>query len=176
MDLYVENTFATSTNFPSGVTVTLEMNVNNTGAAYISTFFPMNPLDEPLPLGTAFAFFDQLMINYSLIISNITMTINLPTSIDLATIRFLFYAYNMSGTEEWDSPPPEFYIDSVTYNLATNSITIEMPTFPFGLISAMAYIDTTDLPPEIPGYNIFLISLLIIITSGIVVKKIRKKH
>jgi len=50
-----------------------------------------------------------------------------------------------------------------------------MPTFPFGLISAMAFIDAENLPPEIPGYNIFLISLLAVIISGIVVKKIHKK-
>lgn len=170
------NTFAVSTNFPSGATVTIEMTLTGSGAAYVSTFFPMNPVDEPLPVGTAFAFFDQLMVNHTLIYGNITMTITLPPSIDLSTVGFFFFAYNMSGTEEWDSPPPEFYIDSVTYNFAANSIEIEMQSFPFGLISAMAFIDSEDLPPEIPGYDLFLMSLLIIMVSGILVKKIRKKH
>ena len=170
------NTFLVSTNFPSGVTVTMEMDVLGSGAAYISTFFPMNPINEPLPVGTAFAFFDQLMTNFSLISGNITMTITLPSTIDLSTVAFFFFAYNMSGTEEWDTPPPEFYLDSVTYNFVTNSITIEMPPLHIGLISAMAFIDSENLPPEIPGYNIFLMSMLIVIVSGIVVKKMRKKH
>ena len=170
------NTFTVSTNFPSGVTVSIEMNVLGSDAAYISTFFPMNPVDEPLPVGTAFAFFDQLMTNFSLISGNITMTITLPSTIDLSKVAFFFYAYNMSGTEEWDSPPPEFYIDSVTYNFVANSITIEMPPLPFGLISAMAYIDSENLPDEIPGYDLFLMSLLIVLVSGIVVKKMRKKR
>ena len=81
----------------------------------------------------------------------------------------------MSGTEEWDPAPPEFYIDSVTYNFAANSIILEMPTFPFGLISAMGYIDSEDLPPEIPGYDLFLMSLMIVIVSSLLIKKIRKK-
>jgi len=170
------NTFTVSSYFPSGITVTIEMDVIGSDSAYISTFFPMNPVDEPLPLGTYFAFFDQLLINYSSIIGNVTMTITLPSSIDLSSVVFLFYAYNMSGTEEWDPAPPEFYLTSVTYNFATNSIIIEMPTFPFGLISAMGYIDTEDLPPEIPGFNIFLISLMIVVISGIVIKKLHKKR
>ncbi|MFW9902160.1 MAG: hypothetical protein ACFFDY_12920, partial [Candidatus Thorarchaeota archaeon] len=130
---------------------------------------------EELPLGTAFAFFDQLMINYSAIVGNVTMTMIIPSSIDLSTVGFFFYAYNMSGTEQWDPAPPEFYATSVIYNLVANTITIQMPTFPFGLISAMAYLDSEDLPPEIPGYDLFFLSLAIITVSAILVKKIHKK-
>ena len=169
------NTFTVYSHFSEGITVIIEMDVSASGAAYISTFFPMNPVNEPIPLGEAFMFFDQLTIEYGLLTSNVTMTIILPPSMDLSTMEVIFYAYNMSGTEEWDPAPPDFYIDSVTYNYAENTIILEMPTFPFGLISAMAYIDTGDGGFEIPGYDIFLVSFLVIIISGIVVKKIRKK-
>ncbi len=169
------NVFSVSTNFPTGLVVNIEVEVSGSNSAYISTFFPMNPVDEDLPLGEAFAFFDQLMINHSAIIGNVTMTMILPSSIDLSTVGFFFYAYNMSGTEEWDPAPPEFYATSVIYNFATNTITIQMPTFPFGLISAMAYLDSEDLPPEIPGYDLFLISMLVIMISGLLIRKFHKK-
>ena len=84
----------------------------------------------------------------------------------------------MSGTNEWDSPPPEFYIDSVTYNFVLNTITIEMPAWDRGVISAMAYFSIEDIPDtveEIPGYNIFFLSLMMIIVSGLVIRKVRKK-
>ncbi|MFW9999135.1 MAG: hypothetical protein ACFE88_03380 [Candidatus Hermodarchaeota archaeon] len=168
------NTFSVGSYHPSGITVNIEMYVNSPGGAYIATYYPMNPVNEPLPVGESFAFFDQLMTNFSSIVGNITMTIILPPSIDLSTIGFFFYAYNMSGSDKWDPAPPEFYLTSVTYNFASNSIIIEMPPFPFGLISAMAYIDSEELPGEIPGYNIFLISLMIVAISGILIRKIRK--
>ncbi|MBY8992766.1 MAG: hypothetical protein KGD58_18630 [Candidatus Lokiarchaeota archaeon] len=114
--------------------------------------------------------------NHSLISGNITLTIHIPTSIDLTRVLFFFYAFNMSGTEEWDAAPPEFYLDSVTYNFVQNTITITMPPWDRGVISAMAFIDLDAEPPvEIPGYNIFFLSLMMIIVSGLVIKKVRKK-
>ena len=56
----------------------------------------------------------------------------------------------------------------------TNSITIETPPFPMGVILAMAYI-SLELPPEIPGYDLFLISILVIVISAIAIKIKRKK-
>ncbi|MBA7525464.1 hypothetical protein ES705_17615 [subsurface metagenome] len=174
------NSFTLSTDFLSRITVSMDVDVSIgvPEAALIYNYFTMNPVNVSLPNGTAMAYFDQLFAHHSLISGNITMTITLPTSIDLSEMIFFFYAFNMSGTLEWDSPPPEFYIDSVTYNFVTNTITIEMPAWDRGIISAMAYFTIEDIPDtveEIPGYNIFFISLLIIITSGIVIRKVRKK-
>ncbi|MFX1597205.1 MAG: hypothetical protein ACFFBK_14200, partial [Promethearchaeota archaeon] len=129
-----------------------------------------------LPNGTAFAFFDQLIENRAFISGNITMTIRFPSSIDISEILFFFYAFNMSGTNEWDSPPPEFYLNSVTYNFVENAIIIEMEAWDRGILSAMAYlVIEEELPSEIPGYDLFLISLMIIFISTIVIKKKRKK-
>jgi len=176
----VLNHIVFDTDFPSGITVSMDVDVGPTGAgaALIYNYFTMNPVNVSLPNGTAMAYFDQLFAHHSLISGNITMTITLPTSIDLSEMIFFFYAFNMSGTLEWDSPPPEFYIDSVTYNFLTNTITLEMPAWDRSIISAMAYFPIEDIPDtveEIPGYNIFFISLLIIISSGIVIRKVRKK-
>jgi hypothetical protein len=137
----------------------------------------MNPVNVSLPAGTPIAFFDQLFANYTLITNNITMTIILPPSIDLDEMVFLFYAFNMSGTLEWDAAPPEFYTNSVTYLNATNTIIIEMEPFMFskGILSAMAYISIEDLVAEIPGYDLFLMSLMVVIVSSLIIKKIRKK-
>ncbi len=174
------NPFTLSTDFPSGITVSMDVDVSIgvPEAALIYNYFTMNPVNVSLPNGTAMAYFDQLFVNHYLISGNITMTITLPTSIDLTEMIFFFYAYNMSGTHEWDSPPPEFYIDSVTYNFVLNTITIEMPAWDRGVISAMAYFSIEDIPDtveEIPGYNIFFLSLMMIIVSGLVIRKVRKK-
>lgn len=168
------NTFTLSTHFPTGTTIDVEVNLTGSGAAFISNFFPMNPVNVSLPEGTAFGFIDQLFTNSLLIDGNLTMTITLPPTIDLSSVAFVFYAYNMNGTNEWDAAPPEFYADYVTYNYVTNSITIETPPFPMGVILAMAYI-SLELPPEIPGYDLFLISILVIVISAIAIKIKRKK-
>jgi hypothetical protein len=168
------NFFTASTHFPSGLSIQIELEALDWGSAYISNYFPFNPVNVSLPEGEPIAFFDQLFTNYSLINGNINMTVTLPSSIDLASVVFLFYAYNMSGTNEWDSAPPEFYNQSVSYNYAANSIIIEMPAWPMGIVSAMAYI-SEDFPPEIPGYDLFLISLMLVVISTVLIKIKKKK-
>ncbi|MHA2182412.1 MAG: Loki-CTERM sorting domain-containing protein, partial [Promethearchaeota archaeon] len=174
------NSFTTNTDFPTtglSVSIDVEVGPTGTGAAFIYNYFPMNPVNVSLPAGTPIAFFDQLYANYTLITNNITMTIVLPPSIDLDEMVFLFYAFNMSGALEWDAAPPEFYANSVTYLNATNTIIIELEPFMFsrGIMSAMAYISLEDLGGEIPGYDLFLMSLMIIVVSSLIIKKVRKK-
>ena len=108
----------------------------------------MNPVDEPLPLGTAFAFFDQLTTNYSLISGNITMTIILPSTIDLTSVGFLFYAYNMSGTEQWD-------LDQDALKLLSNKQ--EVPQI-FSLINGEIKASINSLPEQVDNYEIPLIT------------------
>jgi hypothetical protein len=168
------NSFTASTHFPSSITVSIKLEALDWGIAYVGNFFPFNPVNASIPEGEPIAFFDQLFTNYSLLTGNMTLTVSLPSSIDLASVVFLFYAYNMSGTNEWDSAPPEFYLYSVRYNYETNSIMIEMPAWSMGVISAMAYI-SEEFPPEIPSYDIFLISLLLVMISAIIIKSKRKR-
>jgi len=172
------NSFTMSTDFPTGVTVDVEVEVaiGTPGTAFIYNQFSMNPVNVSVPNGTVSTYFDLLFENHLLIVGNITMTIHLPTTIDLTNVIFFFYAFNMSGTEEWDSPPPDFYLNQVTYNFVQNTITIIMEPFDRGVISAMAFIDLeAEAPVEIPGYNIFFLSMMILIVSGLVIRKVRKK-
>ncbi len=174
------NSFTANTDFPTpGLTVSVDVDVGatGTGAALIYNYFPMNPVNVSLPAGTPIAFFDQLYENYTLLSGNITMTIVLPPSIDLDNMVFFFYAFNMSGALDWSLAPPEFYADNITYLNATNTIIIEMEPYMFNkcIISAMAYISLEELGGEIPGYDLFFMSLMIVLVSSLIVKKVRKK-
>ena len=126
------------------------------------------------------AYFDQLLTDYTVSSGNITMTITLPPSIDVSNMVFFFYAFIMNGTYEWDAAPPDFYVDYVTFNNATNQIIIKMEPFMFsnGFMSAMAYLtieEVEEVLQEIPGYDMFLMSLMLIIVSSLIIKKVRKK-
>ncbi|MFX1345406.1 MAG: hypothetical protein ACFFAI_09890 [Promethearchaeota archaeon] len=167
-----------TTQFPTGITVSMDIDVSpgGPGAGFIYNYFPMNPVNVSVPEGTPLVFFDQLLINWSLISGNITTTVTLPTSIDVDDIIIYLYAYNMSGTLEWDEAPPEFYNNYVTIDSLTNSIIYKMEPSMFlkGIISTMSYKLITA-EEEIPGYSLFFLSLMIIIVSGLVIRKVRKK-
>jgi len=137
------NPFTLSTDFPSGITVSMDVDVSIGGpdAALIYNYFTMNPVNVSVPEGTPLGFFDQLLINWSLISGNITMTVTLPLSIDIDEIILFLYAFNMSGSMNWDSAPPEFYANYVTFDNLTNSMIYKMEPNMFfkGIMSAMSY-------------------------------------
>jgi hypothetical protein len=172
------NSFTLNTDFPNGVTVDVEAEVGPAagGTGFIYNQFIHNPVEVSVPNGTVTNYFDFLIEDSSVIVGNITMTIYLPSDVDLKNDIFFFYAFNMSGTEEWDSPPPEFYLNQVTYNFVQNTITIVLEPFEDPIMSCMAFIDVNaEAPEEIPGFDLFLISMLIVIISGVLIKKVRKK-
>ncbi|MFX1321604.1 MAG: hypothetical protein ACFFAQ_08170 [Promethearchaeota archaeon] len=172
------HSFPLQSDFITDMTVNVEFDVavGGPGVEYIYNFLPYNPVNASLPNGTALAYFDQLIVNNGLIVGNLTMTITFPSSLDLHDIAPLFFAYNMSGTLEWDPAPPDFYA-SIIYDYGTNSITIEMEAWgPMGVISAMSYIPVTapEEEPIIPGYNVIVFIIGILIVSGIIIKRQRK--
>lgn len=158
------------------VTVEFEVAVGGPGVEYIYNYLPYNPVNVSLPNGTALAFFDQLIVNNYLIVGNLTMTVTFPSSLDLHDISPLFFAYNMSGTLEWNEAPPEFYA-TIIYDYGTNSITFQMEAWgPMGVISAMSYIPITteEEEPVIPSYNVLIFVIGIIVISALVIKWKRK--
>lgn len=169
------NSFTMNSDFITDMTVTVELDVSLGGATpeYIYNFLSMNPVNVSVPEGTALAYFDQLITYYALIDGNITMTMTLPSSIDLNNIELRFYAYNMSGTLEWDEAPPEFY-STIIYDYGTNSFTIETPVWPWGTISAVSYISAPAEEPIIPGYNVLIFVIGIIVISALLIKWKRK--
>ncbi|MFX1557899.1 MAG: hypothetical protein ACFFC9_11650 [Promethearchaeota archaeon] len=152
------NQFTLQSDFMLDITVDIELNVS-IGAPtpqYIYSVIPFNPTNITLPNGTALVFFDQLITNYGLIDGNITFTITFPSSIDLNQTELFFFAFNMSGTNQWDSPPSDFY-DAIIYDYESNSITFQTEAWgPNAIISAFAYIDLSQVP-GIPGYEPILI-------------------
>ena len=170
------NSFTMNSDFITDMTVTVELDVSIGGATpeYIYNFLSMNPVNVSVPEGTALAYFDQLITNWDLVDGNITMTMTLPSSIDLNDIELQFYAYNMSGTLEWDEAPSEFY-DAIIYDYSTNSFTIETPAWPWGVISAISYISVeAEEEPIIPGYNVLIFVIGIIAISALLIKWKRK--
>jgi len=171
------NFFTMNSDFITDMTLTVELNVAAVGGPlpeYIYNFLSMNPVNVSVPEGTPLAYIDQLFTYYALINGNITMTMTLPSSIDLNNIELRFYAFNMSGTLEWDEAPPDFYT-TIIYDYGTNSFTIETPAWPWGTISAISYISEPAEEPIIPGYNVLIFVIGIIVISALLIKWKRKK-
>jgi hypothetical protein len=151
------NSFSLESDFSIDISVSVEMDVlAGPTAEYIYSVIPFNPVNITLPNGTALIFFDQLITNYGQIDGNLTFTIVFPSTIDLSQTELFFFAYNVSGSEEWNIAPPEFY-DDIVYDFVANSITFPTEAWgPHGVISAFAYIDTSQVS-QIPGYEPILV-------------------
>ncbi len=175
------HSFTVTNDFPTGITVQVDLEVGPVGAGveYLYNFFPanLNPVNISLPNGTIIAYFDQLFTHFGTIAGNITMTLTLPSSINVTNIIPLFYAYNMSGSLDWSGAPSSFYDESVILDAATNSIILHMnkTMFSKGIISGLSYVLIEEVLQEIPGYDIFLMSFLVIIVSALIIRKRRKK-
>ncbi|MFX1597007.1 MAG: hypothetical protein ACFFBK_13195, partial [Promethearchaeota archaeon] len=117
---------------------TFQITTSGPGASYLYAMLSQNPVNESIPIGTPLFYFDQLIINSILIIGNMTMTITFPSSIDLSAGDLHFFAWNISGTSQWEEAPQEFY-DSIIYNYVTNSIIVETPPPPFTTISCVSF-------------------------------------
>jgi len=165
------NTFTLQSDFPVDTSISINLNTNATGSDCIYAVLPYNPIAYPLPKGEELLYLDMKITDTSVVDGNITLTFTLPSTIDLDIVDIYFWAWNISGLSQWEEPPPEFV--KITYNYNTNSITFEYPIpSPYAIISAISY--DLGLPPEIPGYDFFLISLLIIIVSAVLIRKRRK--
>ncbi len=137
------NVFTFQSDLVTDITSTVTVTTSGSGVEYIFAVLSHNPVNESLPIGTPLWYFDQLIINSSLITGNITMTVTFPWSIDLSMVDLHFFAWDMGGTLEWTEPSPEVY-DAIIYNYVTNSIIIENPPIPFPIISAISY---ENVPP-----------------------------
>lgn len=103
---------------------------------YLYALYSFNPVNISLPNGTALCYFDQITTHPSMISGNITLTITLPLSINLATTHLYLFAWNVSGSSTWEIAPPEAY----EINGTTNSIIVQYPAFSAdSLIFALSY-------------------------------------
>lgn len=161
-------------NFISNIDITFDFNVSSTPFEYLYAMFPFNPVNVSLPNGTALCFIDQITTHPSYLSGNITMTIRLPSSINLATTEVYLFAWNVTGFSTWEMAPPDAY----EIDVLTNSIIISFPPFSSdSLIFALSYKAPPPETPGIPGYDPFLLTLgLTLITILIARAKINKKH
>lgn len=125
-----------TTNFDIDVDFSVSLNVTSLPFEYYYSLFPFNPVDVPLPNGTALCYLDQIISHPSSVSGNVSMTIEFPTSICLATAEAYLFAWNVSGTSTWEIAPP----DSYEVNVATNSIIVHYGAFSAdSIISALSY-------------------------------------
>jgi len=153
--------------------IEISVGFNTTGSfEYLYALYPFNPVNISLPNGTSLCYFDHIMTHPSMISGNITLTITLPLSINLATSQVYLFAWNVSGSSTWEIAPPEAY----EINVATNSIIVHYLAFSAdSLILALSYEPPPTIPTEgIPGYNpLFIIMGLTL--SAIILAKIKSK-
>ena len=180
LDTGTTNYFILQSDFSIDATVIVNIDTatGGPGVDYLYALLPFNPIGIPLPNGTALLYMDTKITDHTQIVGNVSMTVGLPSSLDLSTLEIFLYAWNMSGTSEWDEPPPDFWY-LVTFDYSANSITFEFPMdSPWAVISAMSYQvreEPEDGEPEIPGFDLYLISLMIIVISAIVIKRKLKR-
>ena len=157
-------------NFDLNIDIAFNLNISSSPFEYLYAMFPFNPVHVPLPNGTALCFIDQITTHPSYLSGNITMTINLPLSINLATTEVYLFAWNVTGLSTWEIAPPDAY----EINLTSNSIIISFPPFTSdSFILAMSYKAAPPETPEtpgIPGYDPFLLILGLALTATILVK------
>jgi len=180
LDTGTTNYFILQSDFSIDATVIVNIDTatGGPGVDYLYALLPFNPIGIPLPNGTALLYMDTKITDHTQIVGNVSMTVGLPSSLDLSTLEIFLYAWNMSGTSEWDEPPPDFWY-LVTFDYSANSITFEFPMdSPWAVISAMSYQvreEPEDGQPEIPGFDLYFISLLIVVISAIVIKRKLKR-
>jgi hypothetical protein len=171
------NYFVLSDNFDMDPTLTVGIDITgSTDPDFLYAVLPHNPLDVAIPNGTALLYLEHKITDHAAVDGSITMTLQFPSSIQISQNQIFLYAFNISGTGEWDLAPPEYYLNSVTYDFFNNRMTFEIEVMdPHIIFSAISY-EALSGTPEIPGYDLFVIYLMIIVISGIGVKKIRKRR
>ncbi len=151
--------------------IEISVNLNTSGTfEYLYALYPFNPVNISLPNGTALCYFDHITTHPSMISENITLTITLPLSINLATTQVYLFAWNVSGSSTWELAPPEAY----EINVLTNSIIVSYPAFSAdSIIFALSY-DAPPTLPGIPGYNSLLL-IMGLTLCAIIIAKIKSK-
>ncbi len=141
----------------SEITVSfIEIITNNTGIEVVNALSAYNPIDTSITDGTVL-YYNDLLITNTTGLTNLTFYIKFDDSFDLDSFNLTFWAWNMSGNNEWSAAPPET-TDMFVYDYADNSLTIIFPlsgsSGPFSIIMAVTYISA--IPELIPGFPLLM--------------------
>ena len=157
----------------------IEIITTNTEIELVNAILDYNPINTSITNGTVL-YYNDLLITNSTGLQNITFYIKFDDTFDLDNYNLTFWAWNMSGNNEWEAAPPEA-TDMFVYDYTDNSLTILFPvgggTGPISIIMAVSYVYTGP-ASAIPGFSLFMmfgfLSVSVIALIAIHLKKIKK--
>jgi hypothetical protein len=182
------NNFSVPSDAVSEITTcNIEIVTNNTGIEALNALLAHNPTNTSITNGTVL-YYSDLLITNSTGLANLTFYIKFDSTFDLNNYNLTFWAWNMSGNNEWEEAPPEEVADIIDYDYADNSLTIYFPvegrSEPLSIIIAVSHIyigpdpSPPPLPGGIPGYPLLLtlgiLSIGLIALIVIHLKKVKK--
>ncbi|MBY9016169.1 MAG: hypothetical protein KGD68_10790, partial [Candidatus Lokiarchaeota archaeon] len=152
---------------------------SNTEVELVNAILDHNPINTSITNGTVL-YYNDLLITNTTGLENITFYIKFDESFDLENYNLTFWAWNMSGNNEWESAPPEA-TDMFVYDYADNSLTIIFPvggsSGPLSIIMAVSYIYTGS-EDAIPGFPLLItigfLTISVIALIMIHLKKVKK--
>ncbi|MFX0047918.1 MAG: hypothetical protein ACFE8G_07090 [Candidatus Hermodarchaeota archaeon] len=145
----------------------IEIITNNTGIDLVNAILNYNPINTSITNGTVLYYNDLLITNTSGL-TNLTFYIKFDVSFLLYRYKLTFWAWNMSGNNQWEAAPPEA-ASMFIYDYSDNSLTIKYPigggTGPISIIMAVSYVYTGS-EGVILGFPLLL--TLIFLSVGII--------
>jgi len=135
----------------------IDIITNNTGIEVVNAILSYNPINTSITDATVL-YYNDLLISNTTGLENVTFYIKFDDSFDLASYNLTFWAWNMSGNNEWSEAPPEA-TDMFVYDYADNSLTINFPlggsSGSFSIIMAVSYV-YSGLLEMIPGFPLLM--------------------
>ncbi|MHA1510041.1 MAG: hypothetical protein ACTSO6_15235, partial [Promethearchaeota archaeon] len=136
----------------------IDVITSNNGVELVNAILNHNPLNTSITNGTVL-YYNDLLITNTTGLDNITFYIKFDASFDLANYNLTFWAWNMSGNNEWSQAPPEA-TEMFVYDYEDNSLTIIFPTGgssgPLSITMAVSFIYTASSSELIPGFPLLM--------------------
>jgi len=154
----------------------IDIITNNTGIEVVNAILAYNPTNTSITNGTVI-YYNDLLISNTTGLENLTFYIKFDESFDLNNYNLTFWAWNMSGNNEWEAAPPEA-TDMFVYDYTDNSLTIIFPvgggSGPISIIMAVSYIYTGS-EEAIPGFPFLMILGFLSLSAIALIIKQKKK-
>ena len=157
----------------------IDIITNSTGVEIVNAILDYNPINTSITDETVL-YYNDLLITNTTGLENLTFYIKFDVSFDLDNYNLTFWAWNMSGNNEWDAAPTSA-TDMFVYDYEDNSLTITFPiggsSGPISIVMAVSYIYIG--PPElIPGFPLLItLGFLTVSTVALIMihfKKVKK--
>jgi len=159
----------------------IDIITTNTEVELVNAILDYSPINTSITNGTVL-YYSDLLITNTTGLENLTFYIKFDDSFDLDYYNLTFWAWNMSGNNEWDAAPTSA-TDMFVYDYEDNSLTIIFPiggsSGPFSIIMAVSYVYVG--PPEdaaIPGFPLLMtLGFLTVSTVALIMiyfKKVKK--